>query len=473
MICRRKRRKQKEIISLYIVLFMCIFLVCDSNALELKEEQPNYNDISNQIAKDVKSCHIPGMAVIVVSGDNVLFQETYGNCGGIDTPFLIGSMSKSFTALAIMQLAEAGKIDLDSSISEYIDASKWFADSADCNKITIRNLLNQTSGITTYQTFGKLKSTDAYGSHVYANANYGLLGAIVEEVSEMTYEKYVTDKIFAPLGMEHSAAAFEKSKDNGLINGYRNYFGIPVAGEPDYPEEITIGTWTNIPAGYISSSISDMGRYLQMYLNGGESIISKESINSMFYDNVSVDDGLYYYGMGWQYSTEMFSQPMLWHAGLVENYTSNMFILPEKGIAVAVLVNMNDYLVCNNLIGNIINPLIGEERQNFPNLYIILHLVIDAVCCLLCFVSINSIATITKWNKKEKTSRVYVIDIVRHIALPIILLCVPFFSGTPFKVIWLFAKDLCLVLYINAGVLIAIGVYKFIFLLKEAYYKIH
>lgn len=62
------------------------------------------------------------MAVIVVDKDNVLFQETYGNCDSIDTPFLIGSMSKSFTALAIMQLVEGGKLDLDSQISEYIDA---------------------------------------------------------------------------------------------------------------------------------------------------------------------------------------------------------------------------------------------------------------------------------------------------------------------------------------------------------------
>ncbi|MCM1254368.1 MAG: beta-lactamase family protein [Clostridium sp.] len=455
--------KSKKFISICIAFFMCCFLVCGNNVLASNEKQPNYDEISRQIAKDVERYHIPGMAVIVVNADNILFQETYGNCDSIDTPFLIGSMSKSFTALAVMQLVEDGKIDLNSSISEYIDASKWFADSTDCNKITIRNLLNQTSGITTYQTFGELKSTDSYGSHVYANVNYGLLGLIVEAVSGISYDEYMTNNIFTPLGMEHSAAALKKSKENGLIDGYRNYFGIPIAGEPDYPEEIKNGTWTNIPAGYISSSISDIGRYLQMYLNDGENIISKESINSMFYDNVSVNDGLYYYGMGWQYSTEMFSQPMLWHAGLVENYTSNMFILPEQGIAVAVLANMNDYLVCNNLIGNIINPLIGEERQNLPNLYIILHLLIDVICFFLCFISIYAIAAITKWNKKEKKPKTYIIDSMCHIVIPIILLCIPLIAGIPFKVIWLFVKDLCLVLYINAGILITIGIYKLFF----------
>ena len=454
-----------------IAFFMFYFLFCENDVFASEEKQPDYDEINNQIAKDVEKYHIPGMAVIVVDKDNVLFGETYGNCDSIDTPFLIGSMSKSFTALAIMQLVEDGKIDLDSSISEYIDASEWFIDDTDYKKITIRNLLNQTSGITTYQTFGELRRTDSYGSHVYANANYGLLGLKVEAVSGMSYEEYVTSNIFTPLGMDHSAASLEKSKENGLIDGYRNYFGIPVAGKPDYPEQITNGTWTNVPAGYLSSSVSDMGRYLQMYLNDGEGVISKESINSMFYDDVSVDDGSYYYGMGWQYSTKMFSQPMVWHAGLVENYTSNMFIILEKGIAVVVLVNMNDYLVCNNLIGNIVNPLIGEERQELPDLYIILHLAIDVICFLLCFVSIYSIATIVQWNKKEKKSKTYVIDSICHIGLPMILLCLPLIVGTPFRVLWLFVKDLYLVLYVNAGILIAVGVYKLMFLLKEAYKK--
>lgn len=116
------------------------------------------------------------MAVMVVDKDDILFSNTYGNCENIDTPFMIGSMSKSFTAIAIMQLVEDGKINLDNSISKYIDAAEWFVQDSDCGKISVRNLLNHTSGITTYQRFGKLEVTDSYGQHVYANANYGLLG---------------------------------------------------------------------------------------------------------------------------------------------------------------------------------------------------------------------------------------------------------------------------------------------------------
>lgn len=86
--------------------------------------------------------------------------------------------------------------------------------------------------------------------------------------------------------MNESAASLDKSKEHGLISGYRNYFGIPIAGEPDYPDD---NSWSHVPGGYISSSASDMGKYLQMYLNTGESVITPESINMVFYNNVLVE----------------------------------------------------------------------------------------------------------------------------------------------------------------------------------------
>lgn len=457
----KKHKKFHFLISLLIVT--CMVFGRTVVYADLKDEA-NYDDISSWIGNNVDRYHIPGMAVIVVNKHDVLFCETYGNCESLDTPFIIGSMSKSFTALSIMQLAEDGRIDLDASISEYIDAGFWFADDEDCDKITVRDLLHHTSGITTYQTFGELEITDFYGNYVYSNANYGLLGLIIESVSGISYEEYICDNIFKPLDMNHSAASLEQSKKNGLIDGYRNYFGFPAAGEADYPGEIEEGAWTNIPAGYLSSSISDMGRYMQMYLNGGEGIITEESIESMFYENVLSPDGTFYYGMGWQYTEELFSQPVLWHSGLVENYTSNMFILPEEDIAVVVLVNMNDYLVGNNLLSNVVMPLIGEKKQNTLNWYVIGHAAFDAVYLLLCFVSIYSAVTLKKWSRKEKSVKLYVIDSIRHIVLPVILLCIPLITGTPVSVLWLFVKDLCLVINMNAGILIIVGVVKLLLL---------
>ena len=459
--------KTNKLTAAFISIILClVFGVSGISAFAAETGNTDYSSIDKQIAEDIEKYHIPGMAVAVVDKDNVLFEKTYGNCESVDQPFIIGSMSKSFTAIAVMQLYEQGKLELDSPIDEYINTSEWFAKNTDHAGITVKDLLNQTSGITTYRTFGSLESTEKYGNYEYANANYGLLGLIVEAVSGMSYEQYIEQNIFEPIGMSHSAASLEKSKENGLIDGYRNYFGIPIAGEPDYPENIHKGTWTNIPAGYISSSVADMEKYLQMYLRGGDNILGSENIDRMFYDNVPADEGTYY-GMGWEYAPEMFSQPVLTHAGLVENYTSNMFIFPEKGIAVVVLVNMNDYLVGNNLLGNVVMPLLGEPKQELPDLYLILHAVIDVICLVIFFISIYSFVTLKKWKTKTAEKKLFVSDILRHLILPVILLAIPPVMATPYRVIWLFAKDILLVIIFNSVLLLAVGVYKAVFVLRN------
>lgn len=146
----------------YMFIFFCSKYLCFCNRYRYRR----YTVIDQQIAEDVEKYHIPGMAVAVVDKDNILFEKTYGDCENIDQPFIIGSMSKSFTALAVMQLSELHKINLDSSIDEYIDTSEWFVKNTDHSRITVKDLLNHTRGITTYQTLGTLKSTDSYGSFV-------------------------------------------------------------------------------------------------------------------------------------------------------------------------------------------------------------------------------------------------------------------------------------------------------------------
>lgn len=178
------------------------------------------------------------MAVAIVDSKEVLLAETYGNCKSIDTPFIIGSVSKSFTALAIMRLVEEDKIDLDEKISAYIAPSAYFINESDGNKITVRQLLNQTGGLGTYQRFGNAKITESYGQHQYANINYGLLGEIIEAVSGVSYSEYMNKKIFLPLHMEHTAATFEQSKENGLIRGIEIILGFRLQGSQTIPMNI-------------------------------------------------------------------------------------------------------------------------------------------------------------------------------------------------------------------------------------------
>ncbi len=454
-----------KIYKILIVIF-CVFLyfISGNNVIYAKNNSIDYESVSKELEKEIEKNHIPGMSIIVVNPNEVVFSKTYGNCKSIDTPFIIGSMSKSFTALSIMRLVEEGRIDINKSISTYIDTSLYFKNKEDGDKITVKQLLNQNSGIGTYQKLVSIEMAKNYNKYEYANANYNLLGKMIEAVSNESYSDYVTKNILEPLGMNHTSTTLEENSKNGLIKGYQNYFGIPIAESPKYPTDDN--SWIQVPAGFISSSASDMGKYLQMYLNHGLNIITEDSISKMFYDNIPQDDiDRDYYGMGWVY-TKYYSKPILTHSGLVENYTSKMFIIPEDNIGIVVLVNMNDYLVTNNLLEDIVKPLLGEEKPEVSNnLYIINHLLIDAIYIVITIIAMYPIITIKIW--KNKTKKLYVIDIVRHLLLPIILILIPTIISVPFWVIWDFVKDLALILIINSILMLSTGIYKIGYLLKK------
>lgn len=105
-----------------------------------------YNDISVYLQTCVENAHIPAMSVTIVDRDSVLFSQSYGDCENSDTPFVLGSVSKSFTAVCIMQLVEQGKIDLNANIAAYLP------DAVDGDRITVNQLLNHTSGLGQHQT---------------------------------------------------------------------------------------------------------------------------------------------------------------------------------------------------------------------------------------------------------------------------------------------------------------------------------
>lgn len=445
---------------LLAVIFICAFAPKGADA------KIDTQELSRRLAEDVQKLRIPGMAVVIVDPDEVLYSETFGNCETIETPFLIGSVSKTFTAVSIMKLVEEGKIDLDTSIADYLNLTAYLRNPSDGEKITVRQLLNHTSGLGEYQRFGNAAITETYGKYRYANVNYGILGKIIETVSGESYADFTERNIFRPLQMNHAAATLAKSEENGLIHGYRNYFGIPVPGELDYP---TDKSWSTVPAGYISASAADMGKYLQMYLNHGRGILQPTTIDKMFDETIQQDEsGLNYYGLGWM-RTFQYSRPVILHAGLVENFASNVLILPNEGIGIAVLVNMNDYLVSNQFLENITRSLLGEENSDIPDdVYLKSHLMIDLIYLGILAISLLPVLFLRRWYRSEKIYLNRFFDILLHLIFPIVLLGIPHMLGAPLWVVWLFVKDLFFILILSAAVLLATGCVKFLLIRKKS-----
>lgn len=463
--------KSKKI--LLALLFVSLVYIMGFGTTQIKAHADNSSNVFERIdayLSDVTvKAHFPSMSVTIVDKENVLLSKTYGNCNSTDIPYLLGSVSKSFTALCVMQLVEQGKIDLEANMGEYLP------NSTDGNRITIRQLLNHTSGLGEHQNLGNYSIVGKQGVHTYANVNYSLLGKVVEAVSNKSYESYVTENVFQPLNMENSAATLEEGLENGLIGGYENWFGFNIKTKSHFPK--ADNDWISIPAGYLSASTADLGKYLQMYLNGGQGIVSSESINKMFYENVSVNASIpYSYGMGWTLTNEPLKEPALRHSGLVETGMSTIYILPESEIGIAIAVNSNDYLVGKDFMDRIdwgvaLLLMDDEPNQIGGNEYALRHLLYDFICFAVFVIAVLPLCLLGIYKKRIKKGNLALkitLLAVLHLLLPIFILLLPqIFLATPLWVVCAFAPDIFTAIVVSSTLLFVGGIAKAILFIIE------
>ncbi len=472
--------KKKKLSAVAIGIVCFVVMISGIYAANAKGETGStiganiYDKIDEYLQKSAENANVPAMSVNIVNKDEVLFSGNYGECESSDTPFYLGSVSKSFTAVCIMQLVERQKVELTAAISTYLP------EAIDGDQITVSQLLNHTSGLGEHQTLGDYKIVNEQGVHSYANVNYSLLGEIIEVVSGKTYSEYVSENIFEPLGLKHTAATHHESIENGLINGYTNYWGIPIKAAHKFPSNKR--AWITVPAGYISSSTNDLGKYLQMYLNGGNGILTKESIGTMFNgDTVYVGGEIpYWYGYGWATVKEPLSEPVLRHSGLIETGTSCVFILPEREVGIAIEANVNDYFVTNEMMDSIgwglVLMLLGSPANEITDsAYVLNHLWIDLIMLIIV------IATILPWGflpryvhsvKRGKISSEVARLVALHLMLPIfILLFVPVFFATPLWVAKAFVPDVFITVIISSALLFIGGLVKGVILYKHTKYN--
>lgn len=454
---------KKFLACILLVLTVACAVPFYTTSADTETEGDIYARIDGYLAQSVNRAHIPAMSVTIVDNEKVLLSQTYGKCGSCDVPFLLGSVSKSFTAVCIMQLVEQGKINLDGAVSEYLPNARYG------DKITVKQLLTHTGGLGGHQNFNNYKIINKQGRHVYANVNYTLLGKIIEQVSGLPYEKYIEQNVFLPLNMTRSAASRTESEKNGLIIGYRSFFGVNVAAKPRYPEGDS--DWISVPAGYLSASTNDLGKYLQMYLNGGGGIISQQSVNAMLYENnIPVEADIPYgYGFGWTRIDEPLKEPVFRHSGLVETGMSCIYILPESGISVAIAVNVNDYFVTKDMTDRIDWSVALMLMGGEPNVigafeytakhfgYDTAYIAVLVIACLpLCLLGI-----FIKRLSKGKVALKIIFIVLLHFALPSLLLALPqFFFATPLWVARAFVPDLFITIVLSSALLYAGGIAK-------------
>jgi CubicO group peptidase (beta-lactamase class C family) len=328
-----------------------------------------FDKIDNYIAGQMKRLNIPGAALAVVEGKRIVHVRGFGKArpGGEiplpQTPFFIGSLTKSFTALAVMQLVEAGKVKLDDPIQRHLP---WFrvADPLASAQMTLRHLLNQTSGLPALagemplfdldarpdaterqiRALSRLKLAHPVGTTCeYCNLNYMILGLIIETASGESYADYIQSHIFDPLGMKHSYASKAVAQNNGLAVGHRHWFSLPIPA-PDLP--VPLGS---LPAGQLISCAEDMAHYLIAHMNdgvyGNAQILSAAGIAELHrgakeYTAMGFSAGKY--AMGW-FETNMGNTKVFSHSGNVPDFSAHMTILPGQKSGLILLLNADPY----------------------------------------------------------------------------------------------------------------------------------
>jgi CubicO group peptidase (beta-lactamase class C family) len=311
----------------------------------------------NKLIEQYKS---PDAAFAITQNDTVIF-EFDKNLENKNKNYYIGSCSKSFTALAMLQLVDKGEIKLDSPVKTYLP---WFTlkSSEQSNSITVRNLLNQTSGLKTKDGFfdyetnnqtifeNKLVTylqtvtlTSAPGSEFhYCNLNFILAGLIINHISGNTFASYVQKNILTKIGMSQTYLDVQGNPSNSVVTGYQYWFGFPIASRKYRHSNFSV------PQGLVRSNINDLCAYLNVILNHcitkkGDTLLSGQSYSSLI---SPVKGG---YAMGWMGNgisfnnrfNQQFQLPFFYHTGLNENYTAALAIYPEKNVCIVSLANIN------------------------------------------------------------------------------------------------------------------------------------
>lgn len=361
--------RKKIFIRLFILL--CFFI---SFGLLLGcEEVDENNELSEFMSAYEDHCSYPySGTVLVAKGDEILLNEGYGMAdyekdvpNTSDTVFPIGSITKSFTAVAVMQLYEEGLLNLEDPISKYTGFG------IDDEDITVHQLLTHTSGLPREGKYvGKgyvtLKEHTDYikelnlsfkpgENYSYSNAGYILLAYIIEEITGDTYIDYMTENILEPLDMNQTYFGMDASHKSGEAIGYRLLKNNPM--------KLSIYNFSNIiGSGNIYSTTEDLYKYNRSFHE--ETLISKESINEVM--SPQWGDDMNGYGYGWELSSR-YDYQKISHGGVIGGggYTSLMIKYPEEEYILIFLTN-NSESIALNAVSETLEAIIFNKDYVMP-----------------------------------------------------------------------------------------------------------
>jgi CubicO group peptidase (beta-lactamase class C family) len=353
----------KKIASL-VILLACL-ASSTAFASPAQSTAPDFAAIDSYVEAQMKDIGLPGVAIGIIQGDQIVYVKGYGIADPSgravtpQTPFWPASLAKPVTALAVMQLVETGQIELDAPVQRYLPYFRLTDEQASAT-ITVRHLLNQSSGISQAAGNDKFPSKDSLDwtmeqrvrelsdnalthpvgtTYQYSNVNYATLALIVETVSGQTFESYVQGHIFDPLEMSRSTFYQPGATPSDSATGYQQWFGFPVASFRPLPRSGNGG-------GGLIASAEDMTHFMIAQLNQGRyenvTVLSPAGIAEMHTPAIRDGDTESFYAMGWEVET-VNGLTSISHNGHNPNYIGKM-LMPGNGWGIVMMTNANGLL---------------------------------------------------------------------------------------------------------------------------------
>jgi CubicO group peptidase (beta-lactamase class C family) len=353
------------------------------------------NGFDDYVHKAMKEWEVPGIAVAIIKGDQIVLAKGYGvRKLGDPTPvdertlFAIGSSSKAFTAASVAMLVDGGKVKWDDPVTKYLPEFEMY-DPYVTRELTVRDLLTHRSGLQRgdFLWYGTeldrdeiLKRTrylkpswSLRSTFGYQNLMYLAAGQLVSRVSGKTWDEFIRERFFVPLGMTASSTS---------INAFKTANNVATP-HSKIEDKVTVIPWRNIdniaPAGSINSNVVDMAQWVRLQLGEGtyqgqklfgaaqakemhaaQTVIRFEPPYSTFYPEAHFLN----YGLGW-FLSDYRGRKVVEHGGAIDGMRAQVAMIPEEKLGLVVLSNMNGSGLPTALMYRIFDSLLGTPSRDW------------------------------------------------------------------------------------------------------------
>jgi CubicO group peptidase (beta-lactamase class C family) len=321
-------------------------------------------ELERLVRREQRNQRLPSIAAAVLRDGETVWETAVGQDATPDTQYRLGSITKTFTAAAIMQLRDAGKLDLEDTLDKHVDAA--------AHAPTLRRLLSHTSGLQRethddawlkarfadvpelLETLGEAEQVLPPGARFhYSNLAFALLGVVVERASGIPYARYIEEKLFTPLGLTRMSFDPEAPAATG-------YVVLPYVEGAWEQAPVQTGAW--IAAGQLWGTVRDLCKWASFLASPDESVLARASVEEMRTVQ-TIDEHLRWssgYGLGLSLQRDG-DRILAGHGGSMPGFIAGVYVSPSDKVGVGVLTNSSSAVLIE-----LSKKLIGATIERWP-----------------------------------------------------------------------------------------------------------